>query len=297
MDWNDLRFVLALAREGSNAAAARRSGLDPTTVARRLRALESALDARLFERGARGEMRPTEAGEVVVLRAEAIEAEIGGLTAAVKGADTAVGGTVRVTAVPILVNRVLVPAARELLTLHPGLRVELVAESHDLSLTRREADIALRLARPAEEAGSRILAQTHRDARLCRLDAATDVGADAAKASLADLRGLDGAPAAGPVDRRSRGEGGRALDRHGQRRRGAPARRPGRARPLSAPSDRRGPCGGAHPPPGRRDSPPEREIRLLTHPDLRHLGRIAATLAWIEASLQPDHGQIASCAR
>src|SRR5258708_6944824 len=111
IDWNDLRHILALAREGSYAAAGRRLGIDPTTVARRLRALEAALDVRLFERGAEGEMRPTQAGGVAARRAETVEAEVGGLTAAVKGADTPASGTVRVTAVPILINRVLIPAA------------------------------------------------------------------------------------------------------------------------------------------------------------------------------------------
>ena len=79
IDWNDLRHVLALKREGSFAAAGRRLGLDPTTVARRLRAIERTLGARLFERGTEGEMRPTPAGEVTADRAEAVEAEIGGL--------------------------------------------------------------------------------------------------------------------------------------------------------------------------------------------------------------------------
>jgi DNA-binding transcriptional LysR family regulator len=55
---------------------------------------------------------------------------------------------VRVTAVPILANRLLVPALPRLFARHPRLRVELVAEPRNLSLTRREADIALRLARP-----------------------------------------------------------------------------------------------------------------------------------------------------
>jgi DNA-binding transcriptional LysR family regulator len=64
---------------------------------------------------------------------------------AVAGADATPVGTVRVTSVPVLVARVLVPAAATLSARHPGLRLELIAEPRDLSLTRREADVALRL--------------------------------------------------------------------------------------------------------------------------------------------------------
>jgi DNA-binding transcriptional LysR family regulator len=87
LDWNDLRYVLALARAGSYAAAAQRLAVDPTTIARRLRSVEAALEVRLFERGADGQMRPTQAGEVAAKRAEAMETEAGRLVEAVKGAD------------------------------------------------------------------------------------------------------------------------------------------------------------------------------------------------------------------
>jgi DNA-binding transcriptional LysR family regulator len=159
IDWNDLRYVLALAREKSYAAAARRLRIDPTTVARRIREIEASLDVRLFERGAAGDFRATEAGDIAARRAEIIETEIGGLTAAVKGNDGLPDGTVRVTAVPLLINHVIMPAVAGLTAQHPGLRLELVAEPRDLSLVRREADIALRLARPRDDAGSRMIAR------------------------------------------------------------------------------------------------------------------------------------------
>lgn len=159
IDWNDLRYVLALAREKSYAAAARRLRIDPTTVARRIREIEASLDVRLFERGAAGDLRATEAGDIAARRAEIIETEIGGLTAAVKGHDSSPDGTVRVTAVPLLINHVIMPAVAGLTERHPGLRLELVAEPRDLSLVRREADIALRLARPRDDAGSQMIAR------------------------------------------------------------------------------------------------------------------------------------------
>ena len=87
----------------------------------------------------------------MVAGAERVEREVQAVEAAVSGADKLAAGLVRVTSVPLLVNRVLVPALPPLLAGHRQLRVELIAEPRDLSLTRREADIALRLARPRRE--------------------------------------------------------------------------------------------------------------------------------------------------
>ncbi|HXW25248.1 MAG TPA: LysR family transcriptional regulator [Xanthobacteraceae bacterium] len=151
MEWSDLRHVLAVARAGTLAAAARRLGVNQTTVARRLAAAEKALGARLFERR-EGMLRPTRAGEAAIARAAQVEQEVLALERGVGGADAVAAGSVRVTAVPILANRLLIPALPRLVARHPRLRVELVGEPRNLSLTRREADVAVRLARP--EAGT-----------------------------------------------------------------------------------------------------------------------------------------------
>jgi DNA-binding transcriptional LysR family regulator len=147
MDWGDLRYVLAVARAGTLAAAARRLGVNQTTAARRLASAQSSLGSRLFERRD-GALHPTKAGEAAIARAARVEQEFLALARGVGGADAVEAGSVRVTAVPILANRLLVPALPRLFARHPRLRVELVAEPRNLSLTRREADIALRLARP-----------------------------------------------------------------------------------------------------------------------------------------------------
>src|SRR5262249_26966627 len=75
----------------------------------------------------------------------------------------ATGGTVRLTAVPILINRLLLPELKELRNAHPDMRVELIADSRNLSLTKRDADLALRLAPPNKEHGgiARRIAQVH----------------------------------------------------------------------------------------------------------------------------------------
>lgn len=147
MDWSDLRHVLAVARAGTLAAAARRLGVNQTTVARRLRAAERALGAPLFERRA-GALAATAAGESAIARAARIEQEVEALAAGSRRETAGATGLVRVTTVPVLANRLLIPALPKLFAAHPGLRLELVAEPRNLNLTRREADIALRLARP-----------------------------------------------------------------------------------------------------------------------------------------------------
>lgn len=151
LNWNDLRYVLAISRGGTLAAAARLLGVDDTTVARRLAAMQEATGTRLYQRLRDGTLQLTTAGKRIALHAEKIEREIGALDGALKSADDAVSGIVRITSVPIIVNHILVPAADSLLQRHPKLRLELVADPKDLSLTRRETDLALRLARPKTE--------------------------------------------------------------------------------------------------------------------------------------------------
>jgi DNA-binding transcriptional LysR family regulator len=158
LNWNDLRYVLAVGRHGTLAAAARLLGVDDTTVARRLAAVQGKAGARLYQRVRDGTLRLTPAGECVALLAEKIEREVGLLDSALSGVGGAVAGTVRVTSVPIVVNQILVPSAKKLSERHPHLRLELVADARDLSLTRREADMAVRLARP-KTGGTRVTAR------------------------------------------------------------------------------------------------------------------------------------------
>jgi DNA-binding transcriptional LysR family regulator len=145
MEWDDLRFVLAVGRAGTLAGAARRLGVNQTTVARRIAAAESTLGCRLFRR-VDGILHPTKSGEAAIASAARIEQSVEALRQ--ERLDTTVSGTVRLTCVPVLANRLFVPALPRLFAGHPGLRVELIAEPRNLNLTRREADLAVRLARP-----------------------------------------------------------------------------------------------------------------------------------------------------
>jgi DNA-binding transcriptional LysR family regulator len=283
-DWNDLRYVLAIHRGRSFAGAARLLSTDPTTVARRLRTLEEALAVKLFARGSEGRLDPTEAGEGAVERAEAIEEEVGRLTASVGGGRGATG-TVRVTAVPVLVNRVLIPAARHLLTGQPGVTLELISDARDLNLTRREADIAVRLAAPGREVGSRIVAQ-----RIGSLRYAAYVASHIAeRASKLPWLTYDSSNAHLPQARWT----ARTVERGGTASRllvndaeaVLQAVLSGSGRALL-------PCLIADRLPALTVLPDSadvlsREIWLLSHPDLRPLARVAATLDWLRGVLCP----------
>jgi ribonuclease D len=149
-NWDNLRFLLAVARAGGNAEAARRLAVDETTVGRRIAALERTIGAPLLE-GPMGARRPTEAGAELVAIAEETERRLGLATETVSATRDAHVGPVRVTAVPMLANRVIIPAIPTLRDKHPRIVVELIATPEDLSILGRQADIALRFGAPGEE--------------------------------------------------------------------------------------------------------------------------------------------------
>jgi DNA-binding transcriptional LysR family regulator len=146
--WDDLRYVLAVKRGQTLAAAARQLRVDDTTVSRRLSSLQAALNMRLVRRTPDHRLLLTRAGETVARRAEVMERQVQSIGHAAHAGQERCTGTVRLTSVPILINRLLAGAAKELLESHPGLTLELLPDGRDYSLTRREADIAVRLARP-----------------------------------------------------------------------------------------------------------------------------------------------------
>ncbi|WP_299300536.1 LysR family transcriptional regulator [uncultured Litoreibacter sp.] len=148
-DWNDLKYLLALHREGKLTQAGRTLGVSETTVARRVRGLEASIKTALFVRSASGRYEPTDAALKILPYAEAVEA--GNLAISTVSGESAqrVTGSVRISSVPIIVNRFLVPNLATLERLHPNLSVELVPSSGNLDLFKREADLAVRFARPS----------------------------------------------------------------------------------------------------------------------------------------------------
>jgi DNA-binding transcriptional LysR family regulator len=148
LDWNDLRYVLALSRHGSLSAAARSLKVNHATVSRRVAALEAALGVSLFARHARG-YRATAAAQPVIAAAEQVEAPLLqlGRQAGARQAEQ-VEGLVRLTATEGVATHAIAPALPALLRRWPKLQVEIVVEQRSLSLARREADIAFRWAQP-----------------------------------------------------------------------------------------------------------------------------------------------------
>lgn len=148
-NWNDLRYLIAVYRSGSLASAARALSVDATTVSRRLAALSEEAGGQLTER-AGGALVLTELGNVLLRHAESMEWQAELIAEDLGRESGTLTGSLRVTSVPLIVNRVLTPALRGFFDRYPDLRLELVPDSRDFSLTRREADIALRLARPTQ---------------------------------------------------------------------------------------------------------------------------------------------------
>lgn len=148
-DWNDVRYAVVIARSGSLAAASRALGVDQTTVARRLRALEACLGTPLFERLG-GQLTPTPIGNELLARGQRMEAEVAALCHLVTDRQAQVKGVVRITAVDTLASHYLARQLADLRGRYPELAIEIIASSRSLDLGRREADIALRLARPAD---------------------------------------------------------------------------------------------------------------------------------------------------
>lgn len=151
MNWDDARFLLAVRRARNLADAARGLGVSHTTVARRLVALERALEVRLIDRTPDGP-RLTAEGAALARLAEPMESAADAMMRSLAGADRRLVGRVRVTSTEALGARVLAPRLAELAARHPGLTVELVPDPRTLSLARREADVAVRLVRPRERA-------------------------------------------------------------------------------------------------------------------------------------------------
>lgn len=145
LEWDDLRSFLAIARHGSLSAAARALKVTQTTMGRRLDVLHAKVGARLLQRTPAGFVL-TPAGERVMANVERMEAEALSVERAITGEDARIAGQVRITTVESFGARILTPLLKPLLDRQPELEIELITDTRSLSLSRREADVALRLA-------------------------------------------------------------------------------------------------------------------------------------------------------
>jgi len=184
LDWNNLRAFLAVARAGRLTVAARRVGVDHTTLSRRIVGLEEALRVTLFERHPSG-YRLTSAGDRLLQSAEAMESIALATQAEIGGADLAVTGAVRIGAPEGFGSLFLASRIDGLCRQHPQLEIQLVAMPRLFSLSKREADIAISLAPPRE---GRLVARKLTDYRLRLYASHSYLAAIAPPRTVEDLR-------------------------------------------------------------------------------------------------------------
>jgi DNA-binding transcriptional LysR family regulator len=149
--WDVYRTFLEVARDGSLSGAARRLGLTQPTAGRHIDGLEQALGIKLFTRSQRG-LTPTPLARELIPHAEAMTAAQSALLRAASGEARQDHGTVRVTASEIVGCEVLPELLASFCTTHRGIVIELAISNRAQDLLRRDADIAVRMARPKQEA-------------------------------------------------------------------------------------------------------------------------------------------------
>lgn len=146
MNWDDLRYFLAVAREGQMLGAARRLGVSQALLSRHLAALEESVGARLLDRTTRGSTL-TEDGEALFATAERMEAEMFSGLAELRGREE-LAGTVRIGAPDGFGSAFLAPRLGRFRAAYPELRIQLVPVPRSFSLSEREADVAVMVGRP-----------------------------------------------------------------------------------------------------------------------------------------------------
>jgi DNA-binding transcriptional LysR family regulator len=147
MDWDNVRFFLAVYRQHSLRAAARHLGVDQATVGRRLSAFEHRLGAKLFARTPGGYL-PTLAAETLLAGAERIEVETLAMARSAQGLDQRLTGQVRVATGDGIGSGFVIPAMAKVHALHPDIRIILLTARSFADINRDEADIAVRTLRP-----------------------------------------------------------------------------------------------------------------------------------------------------
>ena len=160
LDWNDLRFLLAVADEGSLSAAARSLNVNHSTVLRRVGKFERLLHVRLFERLPNG-YALTAAGEALANSARQIQETVAAVERRIVGQDLRLSGIVRVATTDTLALRVLPLLLAQFRKQHPQVQVELLSGNSPADLSRRDADVAVR---PTELPPESLVGR-----RLCRL--------------------------------------------------------------------------------------------------------------------------------
>lgn len=288
LDWDDFRFVKAVADRGGLTAASAELGINHSTAFRRLAALEARLGTRLFERLRTGYV-PTAAGQAMVDAAGRIETDVTRFARAVAGQGETPSGELRVTAPAGFAAELLMPMLASFAERYPEIRIELILAEATLNLSRRDADVAIRISRePSETLVGRRLALTAW---------AVYGRADRAYGDLAREAWISPGPLVA----------GGSLTRFVEAR--APSDRV-RLRINAVPGLEAAveaglgigplPCFTADVNPAlRRLSGPHPELGadlwILTHPDLRHAARVRAFMEHVAEALLPLRARFEGC--
>jgi DNA-binding transcriptional LysR family regulator len=150
-DWSHYRAFLAVLRDGTLSGAARNLGLTQPTLGRQIAELERQLGTALFIRSQRGLM-PTDAARDIAPHAQAMAAAAGSMMRAASGGTSDAAGVVRITASETIGAEVLPPLLAEFRRANPGVMIELALSNRVEDLLRGEADIAVRMVRPTQQA-------------------------------------------------------------------------------------------------------------------------------------------------
>lgn len=143
MDWTDLQSFLAVYASGSISGAAYSLGVNHTTVLRRLGNLEDSLGVRLFDRHPTGYV-VTGAGEELASRLAGMSDQIDAATRQLMGLDSEIRGVIRLTSTDTLFDSLLMPYLKEFQAMHPKIQLQMAMNNTFMSLTKREADVAVR---------------------------------------------------------------------------------------------------------------------------------------------------------
>lgn len=149
-DWEHLKHFLAVVRTGSLSGAARRLGVNQTTVGRRIDALEAELKARLFERTPAGFV-PTEAARTILPAVESIADQTAHVERAVGGREERLEGEVSIAATEVVAQTLLVPALAVLREREPGISPVVITSNRQADLLKGDADLAIRLVQPEHQ--------------------------------------------------------------------------------------------------------------------------------------------------
>ncbi|MEY1554178.1 LysR family transcriptional regulator [Yoonia sp. R2331] len=149
LDWSLVRAFLAVAEQGSLSGAARVLGASQPTLGRQIRALEDQLQAELFLRQPRG-LVLSDTGAALMVPARAMQAAMQQIALTAAGQQTALEGTVRITASVIASAYLLPSIIAQIRAAEPAIQIELVPTDDSRNLTYREADIAVRMYRPTQ---------------------------------------------------------------------------------------------------------------------------------------------------